>query len=447
MSSSINLPKTRAFLYGGDVEIDGFWVEKGLIPLGSLYPPYKYKNKDEYPNGIPICIDGFCNNSKKENHVVTIPFEIPDGRSFTSMDQFNLLILGGSGDGKGMLTKVIWAVMAEAGYKVCYIDAKGREAARATKSWKSPNLPPFTKPKGIPLAHFMPHFSLARVDKNILHNFRLYSQDLSTMDSAELWMSIGMQSQGASFVARVIRDANNVGDEVNLHYLQEEIKEATEDDLSDPSKGNVNRILSDVYAWELIKPRSKVLNLYNEWQKKNSIVISFNMLQDKRWMIFDIGYLIKEASTYFDKYGIIKPILFIFDDASKYLRKVEGVNINIAMSEVTSIGNDGRSKGINSILEVQSLGLIDEDVAESYKTIIISPYFKKPDSLKNINIPQEAIDLLRNGSLIMNKETKPPIIQWILITRDGKIVPFFPFTPGCNHFTNIDLPKQEVAEC
>jgi hypothetical protein len=159
-------------------------------------------------------------------------------------------------------------------------------------------------------------------------------------------------------------------------------------------------------------------------------------------MTFDIGQKIKEsAKLYFTKNNRT-PIMWFLDDASYYAKEMKTiVPYNFAVQEIMEIGYNYRSLGISNCLAVQSLGIIDENVAETYRIKIISPLFQSIDQLSSINIPRKAINYLREGILV--KDKKQHLMQMILIDEDNNVIPFFPFTPPCNHFTDIYHVKED----
>ena len=418
--------KTRAELMGKVFADPFYWINKGRIPIGTLF-------------GSP--------DFYTESDVVWIPFDsVDESSSFTTRALFNLLLLGGSGDGKSLLNKVIWYFMQKAGYKVCYIEAaKLDEAARAAWPWKSSRLPPHVEAERIPLTHYIPSFVARTVDDSFIHNFRVYASNLSDLIDAEYWMSMGLPRTGASIVARIIQDLNEGGKDVSVQAVRERVKFQLDDDsIFKATYTSINNVLMDVQENKIFD--GKPLELYDAWQEKNSVVISYDDVMAARYMVFDVGQLIKKASRYATTKKMKTPMLFIFGDASSFLKgKIEFVESNMALNETRKLGNNYRSKGLNGILEIQSVDLVDSTIAETFKIKIISPLFANPASLAQLNIPAEVIKNLNPESGRLHRDKDNHDLTWQLVLEDGSHVRFRPFTPPCMHFTQKYRYK-EVAE-
>ena len=133
------------------------------------------------------------------------------------------------------------------------------------------------------------------------------------------------------------------------------------------------------------------------------------------------------------------PIMFFFDDAGYYAKeKKELVKYNYAIQEIVNIGRNYRSLGLNNCLAVQSLGIIDENIAEAYNIKIITPSFSDPESLSSINIPKRAIAILKQG-LFVDKANH--VMEYLLINERNEVIPFFPFMPCVNHFSEVYFAK------
>lgn len=410
---------------GIQMEHEDYWVNHNLIPLGSLEP------QEEYPHGrIP------------DEDIVTISFD-PINIPFTQRSANNVLCLAASGDGKSMLKKIDWYVRQKAGFFCIYIDRKSLDAARAKKPWASKRIPPYMKPSGIPLKHYMPAFNTIDDYEHMIHNFKLYDWNLPDISERDMLRGLGMSLIAASHFTEMIQKDTTADD---LFMYIEECLRNKEGILTKGSLENAQRTLLNLKYFDMINNNHSRLDMLKELQeqeKVNSLVISYNNTDDRNLLTFDIGLKIKQASRLSTRYGCQVPIFFYLDDGSDYAQEVKGVEFNFAVEQIKKIGFDYRSKGVYNWLSVQSLGIIDEDVAEGYPIKIISPYFRNPDSLSKINIPRKAIKYLKDGKLRMDKEKH--IVQWILINEDNKVIPFYPFTPPCNHFTEVYKPKFKKA--
>ena len=411
-----------AILEAPDLQTN-YWPDNFTIPLGSLLPPETYKGK------IPMC------------DIVTIKFD-PTDTPFTKRNAFNVLLLGGSGDGKSMLMKIIWWVLHYSGYFCVYVDPKSTDAGRAKKAWKSRRIPPLMSPMGIPLVHFVPVWATQK-SQALMHNFEVYTTRLSRIDEREMWQGLGMQEVGASVVKQIL---DLYGGDISLEELEREIHRTPDEELPQQSRNNVLRTIKTIQHFGVVSPSYPELDLMRAWRGKEgnrSAVLSYNNAS-KQLMTFDLGQKIREASMYYQEYKEKVPIIFLLDDASFYARDLKPlVKYNFASEQIIEIGNNYRSIGLNNILAVQTLGIVDEDVADTYKIKIISPKFRGADQLGKIGVPDRAIRYLKSGAL--SKDKKKRLMQYLLITEDDEVVPFYPFTPPCNHFDEIYFPKQEVV--
>lgn len=396
-----------------------YWIKECRIPLGTLMP-YSW-----YEGDIPM------------TDIVSIPFD-PSDMSSASRRALNVLILGASGDGKSLIMKLIWYILHYAGYYCGYIDPAKTHAGRARKGWSSNRLAPYLKAKGINLQHWMPVWSMKKKD-HLAHNFMKYSTRLEKINQREMWQGLGMTNVGASKTTKIIKKMDAMGWKPTIEKIRGQMNNLSTDEITQGSIDAVNRVLVDVEDYQVVDEEVPVLNLFKEWQKGDSIVISYNQAE-KALMTFDIGMKIKEsADSYYE--GRKKPVMWFLDDSSFYAKKFENVKYNFAVDEIIDIGFNYRGLGVNNVMAVQSLGVIDENVAETYKIKLISPLFTGVKHLTSINIPKKAIDYLRRDDLLVTDRSRH-LMQWLLIDEEKNVVAFFPFTPPCTHFSEVYFEKK-----
>lgn len=406
-----------------------YWVKKRKIPIGTLHPYPFYKGK------IPDC------------DIVTISFD-PLDTPLTKRKAMNILMLAGSGDGKTMLSKCIWAILHEAGYYCIYVDPKSTDSGRAQKPWNSPWRAPYTKPQGIPLTHFMPVWATSNY-KHMAHNFKLYSSRLKRITEREMWQGLGMTEIAASKVTKIVKE---YGGNISLDILKSEISQLPTDELPTQTLNNVMRTLTDLEYFEMVNDTIPELNMLKEWRRRpykdsktgHSICMSYNNAS-RIQMTFDIGHKINQSAKYYHTHNNQVPIMWFLDDSSYYAKEFKEVTFNFAVHEIKNIGYNYRSLGVYNCMAVQSLAIIDEGVAESYRIKIISPLFAGVDQLSKINIPKKAINFLKTDGQLVKDRTRH-LMQYLLVDEDNNVTPFYPFTPGCNHFTEIYFPKQAKVE-
>lgn len=418
--ANVFFEKTWGVLLGKPMDDVNFWIKKGRIPLGTL-KPYEAYNGD-----IPY------------NDIVSIPFDdvsVP----MTSRRALNILMLGGSGDGKSLIMKLIWSVLHQAGYYCGYIDPKSTDSGRAVIKWESGRLPPLMQAHGIPREHFMPVWATKNY-QHLAHNFRIYSGRLSKISEREMWLGLGMTTIGASKVAKIIKNQEN---KITLKRLKQALYELDKEEMPIGSFDAAMRVLTDIEDYQLVDDNVPPLNLLKEWKSGKSVCVSYNNAS-KILMTYDIGLKIYESAQYYFTHNNRNPIMWFLDDSSFYDQEFPEVKFNFSVQQTKEVGYNYRSLGINNTLAVQSLAIIDEGVAESYKIKLISPLFNGVDSLGQINIPKKAINYLKDNQLVRDKSEH--LMQWLLITEDNDVVPFFPFTPPCNHFTEIYFPKEKKEE-
>ncbi len=426
----IKYHKSLNVLFGEPLGDFNYWVDKNLIPIGTLHPYESYNNK------IP------------DEDIVTIPFD-PLDTPLTKRRAMNILILGGSGDGKSIMGKQIWSILHEAGYYCIYVDPKSTDSGRAQKPWESKRMAPYMKPKGIPLKHYLPVWATNNY-QHMIHNFEnnIYSARLENIDEREMWQGLGMTEIAASRVTKIIRDNRR---EINFDLLKMKLSMLNTDELPGQTLNNVMRTLADLEYFEMVNENYSELDMLKVWKKKptkdsktgTSICISYNNAS-KIQMTFDIGHKINQSAKYYHLRNNQVPIMWFLDDSSYYADNFKEVSFNFAVYEIRNIGYNYRSLGVYNILAVQSLAIIDEGVAESYRMKIISPLFQGVDQLSKINLPKKAVQYLKEGLLVKDKARH--LMQYLLIDENNEVIPFFPFTPPCNHFTEIYFPQQKTGQ-
>ncbi len=440
--------KCNALLYDFVASTKDYWISVNKIPLGTLKPYNHYIDENGKLN-IPM------------NEVVCIPFD-PITTPLTERNAFNVLVLGGSGDGKGLLQKNAWSVLSDAGFFSCYFDPKSFDSGRAKEGWNSSKLAPFMVPKGIPLAHHVPMMSSHKIP-HLIHNFRKYAMRLKSLDTRDFWIGLGMTMTAASITAKLIQGKYNGAADMyhgkkvttlrDIKFALNYITKHHDDELPKQSKDNALRCLVNMEDFQVVSDSVKELDMWRVWTKESkAVVISLNNLIPQ-YLTFEVGFRIWQSYQYFFthrnkvefKQFKNTPIMFFLDDAKFFADNFDPkiVPFNFAVDQIIEIGVNYRSAGIYNWLSVQSLGIIDSSVAETYPIKLISPYFKKPTTLKDINIPQRAIDYLTNDVLTRRQDIH--LIQWLLVDRNNEVTPFYPFTPPCQHFKEVYHPKN-IAE-
>jgi len=439
----VSFSDCNSLLYNFVAKNIHYWSDKCVIPIGTVKPYFHY------------IIDGVLDIPMSD--IVVIPFENVD-TPLTQRDSFNVLSLAGSGDGKGLLQKLGWSVLADAGFFIVYVDPKSFDASRAKVGWNSEKLAPYMVAKGINLAPYVPVSSIDKIP-HLAHNFRKYSMKISSLHKRDFWIGLGMSQTAASVTAKLIQGRYNGGSAdfvgvkldslFNLRKALVIISRDHDDELPKITLGNAIRCLSMVEDFKVVTDDARELDMWKVWTaEKKSVVISLNNLIPQ-FLTFEVGFRIWESYQYFfthrnlpeNKPFANRPIMYFLDDAKFFADNFDPkiVPYNFAIDQIKEIGFNYRSAGIYNWLSVQSLAILDETAAESYPYKLISPYFKNPDSLRKINIPAKAIDYLKNNVLVKRKDIH--LIQWLLIDADNAVTPFFPFTPPCNHFKPVNHPK------
>lgn len=411
--------KSWAKLLGDERATTDYWVNKNEIPLGTLRPYDFYKDQNSIPS----------------SDIVTIKFD-PINTQLTARKLMNVLVLGASGDMKSIILKIAWGVLQRAGFYIVYFDPKSQDAARAVQGWNSsPRLPPYTEPEGISLAPYIPECSKANI-MQIQHHFRKYARRISDINQREMWVGLGMTDQAAVQTAKLIREGYN-----KLSDIKRELRMLADDRVIEAQTlGNAFRIIDWIGDIGYLDDKVPSLDLYKTWSnEQKSVVISYNAISPSI-MSFDVGLCVHQAKEYYFNRNNRNPIIFFFDDGMFYADDIPNVRENFAKEQIKQIGFNYRSLGIYNFLAVQSLAIIDEAVAETYSVKLVSPYFANPDSLKKINIPQKAIDYIKDNVLV--KDKKNHLVQWLKIDEDNNVTPFFNFTCQANHFKDIFTIKE-----
>ena len=411
--------------YGISIGGVNYWVQKSRIPIGTKRPYEIIMDEKGY---IP------------EDEIVSIPFDSKD-TPFTNRKAFNVLLLGGTGDGKSLMMKNIWFFLHEAGYFTGYFDPKSLDAGRARIKWNgSPRIAPSTEPKGIELDHFMPVWATKKF-KEMTHNFRLYSSDINEIDEVEMWRGLGMSSVSAPVVNKLVNDRKHTIESLKKDLVRNPY--ANRDRLPANSFNNAFRVLTEMETSKLASTEYKSVNLLHEWSKGKALVFSYNNKSVIN-MSFDIGHKVNKSANLATDYGNRTPIAWIFDDAGYYARELRYTDFNFSLEEIKNILFNYRTRGLNCLLATQSLNIVSEVVTEAFPFKIITPKFKNPDQLIKLQIPNEAIDWLKSDMLVIRKDLH--LMQMILVNENNEAMTFFPFTPPCNHFTEIYHPDYDNIE-
>lgn len=389
------------------------YAEEGVIPIGTRRPYY------EYDGNIP------------PEEIVFIHF---DGINtpFTQREALNILMLAGSGDGKSLQMKNIWATLHDAGYYCIYIDPKQGESTRAKSpniQWSTDRIAPALKPKGIKLRSYMPTFA-TKYFEQFAHNFKIYALRLGDFDEKEIWQGLGVTPIASSKVAKIIYNNKHI----TLKKLYARLNELQESgELKSVSLEAVYSRLVDLEDFNFIDDNIPEIDLMKDFREGYSVTITYNS-RERIFMGFDVGEKVKRCVKFFAG-GNRNPIMFFFDDSSFYAQYLRNQSYNYAIEEIMNIGFNYRSMGIYNCMAVQTLSIIDEKVAETYKIKLLSPKFQNPDGLAKIGIPKEVIFYLKAGELMIDDANKT--MEWVAVFSDGSFVRYFPFMPNCNHFKEV----------
>lgn len=407
-----NFPISYDYILGKS-EAENIYVQKKKIPCGTLRPYF------EYDNEIP------------EEDIVYIPFD-DIYTPATERKAFNGLILGGSGDMKSMFMKLIWSILSDAGYYCIYIDPKSTDSGRAKSPWGNDRLPPNLKPKGIKLKHYIPSFILSRYE-HMSHNFHIYSLKLDEIYEKEMWMGLSLTKIASFKIAKIIKEYNT---SCNLRILNRELMMMKENkEIASQTFDSAQSLLIDLEDFDFVGTKYKHIDMIEDFRAGYSICISYNSAS-LSFMSFDIGEKIHRCAKYYNSHNNRIPIMFFLDDSGYYAKEKKDIlKYNFAVQEITNIGNVYRSILIYNFMAVQTLGIIDDNIAQTYRIKIITPSFSNPKSLRSINVPESVIERLEENRLTYNKEMN--LIQYVLIDGNNEPVYFYPFLPPCNHFKEV----------
>lgn len=398
-----------------------YWASKGLLPLGTVRPYYEYNGK------IPM------------EDIITVKFD-PSYKPFTERSGFNFLILGDTGDGKSLLMKLIWSVLADASYWCIYVDSKSTDCGRAKLAWSHDRLPPKMQPKGIKLRHYMPYYATRKMERKV-HNFDLYSLRLKDIYDKEMWMGLGATSVIASKISNYIQEYGNKVTIKKLTHAMETLKEDKE--IYSQSITGFYSLITTLEDSKALDEHIPEMQLFQDLQEGYSVCISYNKCSFSL-MSFDVGEKINRVADSYNTLNRKTPVMFFLDDASLYAKEDRDIiKYNLAVEQIKNIGFNYRALGINQVLAVQTLNIIDQDVKDGFQYKIITPKFAHPESLRKINVPEEAILMLKAHFLKVDKEKH--LMQYMLVDQDNKIRLFYPFAPPCNHFKEVYFDKEDVV--
>jgi hypothetical protein len=273
------------------------------------------------------------------------------------------LLLGGSGDGKTLLMKLIWSFLHSAGYSCCYFDPKSIDSGRAQKGWKSPYMPPWTKPEGIKLKHYSPVWSYEKLD-NYENYLTFYSIPLEEFDTRTYWEALGMSPKAATKTDKACKMLRDKNKKVTIPRIESLLKEMLDnDEIFSQTFSTATSVLGDLDYFNITNIIDyEVLDLQKCFDNGLSVCISYSNVSPQL-LTFDVGFQIRKMVNIAKKGLLKKPVVFFFGDAGFYAKELKTVKFNFAVKEITDIGNMYRSLGLNSVIEAQSLGVIDEEVA------------------------------------------------------------------------------------
>jgi len=257
------------------------YAEEGVIPLGTVRPYYSYP-KDEDGHYIPpreeIIVQKFDNIKISPNQ----------------RKAFNILLLGGSGDMKTLLVKLIWTVLADAGYYCLYIDPKTSESGRARRMWNNPRIPPDMQPKGMKLKHYLPVFATKDYD-HMVHNFKVYSLRLKNIDEKYMWMGLGATSNGASKLAKMVKE----NPKMDLPQLYARLPTlAKEEGINTSALNSIFTRVKDIEDLQLVDTSFQEINMIKDFRDGYSVCISYNA-REQIMMSYDVGEKIRRCARYY----------------------------------------------------------------------------------------------------------------------------------------------------
>jgi hypothetical protein len=416
-------PLTRGILMNKVMADETFWTKRFKIPFGTD-KPYSY-----YQDATTIL-----------KETISLEYDNPNLPA-TSRNAINWLFLGASGDGKSLQLKNLWYFLKKAGYRIIYIDPKSMDSGNAKEAWTSSTarFAPHVEPEGIELEHFIPYWKATEMPMHEQY-FRKYSMKITDIKKVEMWEGLGMTRQAARTTAGLIKKHPDVTIEKLLVLLAMKTEEEGigSGAIAKGTYDNAERILMTLQDLEFFSDKAEhIERIFEKLDEDKSVCISYNMTGREQFPTFEIGFIVKYAAERALRLQDTRPLIFIFDDTSYYTKKLES-GINYAIEQIVNIGHNYRSLGIGQITAAQATDMLQDGIDEVYTTKFISPLFNNMNSLSDVGITQEAIQILKEeGEYALVRDLKRNMLQWVAQFKDKTYKKYFPFTPCCNHFEPV----------
>jgi len=252
-----------------------------------------------------------------------------------------------------------------------------------------------------------------------------------------MWMGLGATSNGASKLAKMVKE----NPKMDLPQLYARLPTlAKEEGINTSALNSIFTRVKDIEDLQLVDTSFQEINMIKDFRDGYSVCISYNA-REQIMMSYDVGEKIRRCARYYSTHQNRNPIQIFLDDSSFYAKKLDGVPINFAVQEIVNIGYNYRALGVSNVMAVQSLGIIDRNIADTYRIKIISPFFQEYEKLKEIGVPLEAVAYLKNQELMQDKDNH--LLQYLLVDENNHVIPFFPFLPTVNHFQEVYNSKEE----
>lgn len=401
---------------------ENFWGERNLIPLGLR------KHPDYYDGDIGM------------GDILTLQMDDPS-QDRNKREANNILILERSGGGKSKLAKLMWFFLQKAGNNIVYIDPKTFTSGRAKIGWENDRMPPRVDAEGIPLVQYAPKYLYendgVEAYRDSLQPFNNVVRDL---DDFNKWRGLGFTMNASMTISKLLEQYEEINTAEDLIHTIKSLRKNKQINTS-----VANSALEKLQIHKelgLFGEKQGSIPFKKHFDKGESVCVSWNLTQPV-YCSLQVGLMVYKINKLQRDNPDLPAVYFIFDD-SNFFGDVKKLDYNYANDMISNIGNLMRSHAVNNILIDQSLSGVSSSVSETYHWKIISPNFQNISSLEGVDVPEEAIELLKQGSLRVDKDNY--LVQRLLVTPDREVESFYAFEPPCNHFTDVFFDNPKISK-
>jgi hypothetical protein len=383
-----------------------YFKKHGICYLGTTKPYAFYESIGRYPD---------------------LDFRNKDlmGWEINPAEHLNLGVVAGSGMGKSKQIKNIISQYHKADWRILVVSPKKDEMTSAKNVGHNVHLHPYTSPERLPIISYCPAFIKNYLTKNDFptREYRFYSHKITSFNTTDAWISLGMSSKMASYCVKLINSGAVTLRDLQMQMTEDILKKKLFMGMDKSANFTIDNLIGTKFIDETLPPldfarewgfSKEYRGISKDYRPNNIVCLNYFSQKGGNFMATDIWRILNQVrqtvqTARKDKFR--EKVLIVLDDVNYYGSKGNPANSS-CIQTITDIQINWRGLGIDNITAYQFPEVVDGDIVKGSTTKLVS-FIEDPNSVSGI-LTSDAVNVLRwsedDGGLVIDK---PFNVQWI----------------------------------